>query len=421
MKQNILVLLTIERDLKKFGCVAKIDSFFISQIRLRVLTTGEQKRYLRKKAQHDFDYERNSRRAARAQTAHRNANRSALDLTELDDAAGDRNISGDEEDPDSSDTESEASHATAKWSWCSKSELVTNDTGSARDRRFFFRFIRGILSMLRHIESSNHYQNNSKNEGTDSFKTETENSRRCLVNDCNAIHKNKQNKPSQNLFLCKKFQDMTLGEKKTCAANVKACFNCLTPGHLTKDCKSKVSCRNCKKKHHSSICNDNSKNKEEKSKGKSKPQDSQDKNVETLKTESISEPKTGIADIEDITENNMRRCYELTSAEIYFMSRQDRVSRNLTCVGSVKVKGPVTADIIQTMSDVCSTDNWLVIEYAQKLGAKKVGEFQGIVKTINGHERSTLPKYEVRVQMSDKNWTKIHCLGVKSIGWKPQI
>ena len=116
MKQNILVLLTIERDLKKFGCVAKIDSFFISQIRLRVLTDGEHKRYLREKAQYDLDSERKSRRAARAQTAHRNANRSALDLTELDDAAGDRNISGDEEDPDSSDTESEASNATAKWS-----------------------------------------------------------------------------------------------------------------------------------------------------------------------------------------------------------------------------------------------------------------------------------------------------------------
>ena len=103
------------------------------------------------------------------------------------------------------------------------------------------------------------------------------------------------------------------------------------------------------------------------------------------------------------------------------MSNQDRVSRNLTCVGSVRVKGLVTSDIVQTMFDVCSTDNWLVIEHAHKLGAKKVGEFQGIVKTINGHERSTLPRYEVRVQMSDSNWTKIHCLGVKNIGWKPQI
>ena len=143
--------------------------------------------------------------------------------------------------------------------------------------------------------------------------------------------------------------------------------------------------------------------KEDKWKEKSKPQDSGDKNVETLRTESISDPGTGITDIEEIMEINMRRCYWLTLAEIYFMFNQDRVSRNLTCVGSVKVKGPVIADIVQTMFDVCSTDNWLVIEYAHKLGAKKVGEFQGIVKTINGHKRSTLPKYEVRVQMSDKN------------------
>ena len=87
MKQNILVLLTIERDLKKIGCIAKIDSFFISQIRVRVLTDGEHKRYLREKAQHDLDHERKSRRAARIQTGHRATNRSALDLTELDDAA----------------------------------------------------------------------------------------------------------------------------------------------------------------------------------------------------------------------------------------------------------------------------------------------------------------------------------------------
>ena len=51
-----------------------------------------------------------------------------------------------------------------------------------------------------------------------------------------------------------------------------------------------------------------------------KPQNLGDTNVETLRTESASDPGTGIADIEDITENNMRRCYELTSAEIYFMN-----------------------------------------------------------------------------------------------------
>ena len=46
-----------------------------------------------------------------------------------------------------------------------------------------------------------------------------------------------------------------------------------------------------------------------KSKEKSKSQDLGDKNVETLRTESISDPGTGITDIEEIMEINMRRCY----------------------------------------------------------------------------------------------------------------
>ena len=99
-----------------------------------------------------------------------------------------------------------------------------------------------------------------------------------------------------------------------------------------------------------------------KSKEMSKSQDLGDKNVETVRTESVSDPGTGIANIEEITENNMRRCYELTLAKIYFMSNQDKVSQNLSCVGSVRVKGPVTSDIIQTMFNECSTDNWLLIE-----------------------------------------------------------
>ena len=41
MKTNILVLLSIKRDLSKYGQVAKIDAYYIAQIRLRVLTETE--------------------------------------------------------------------------------------------------------------------------------------------------------------------------------------------------------------------------------------------------------------------------------------------------------------------------------------------------------------------------------------------
>ena len=53
MKTNILVLLSIKRDLSKYGQVAKIDSYYIAQIRLRVLTEAEHKRYMREKADYD--------------------------------------------------------------------------------------------------------------------------------------------------------------------------------------------------------------------------------------------------------------------------------------------------------------------------------------------------------------------------------
>ena len=114
-------------------------------------------------------------------------------------AAAERGLSDEE---DVSDDDSVVTHDTVKWSFCTRSEFVTNDVSSTRERRFFFRFIKDIMTTLRHIESSDYYQGNHK-ENTNNFKTDTEN-RKCLVPECNQTHKNKANKSSQNLGLCKK-------------------------------------------------------------------------------------------------------------------------------------------------------------------------------------------------------------------------
>lgn len=124
---------------------------------------------------------------------------------------------------------------------------------------------------------------------------------------------------------------------------------------------------------------------------------------------------------EEVTTSNMGRAYELSTSEIFFMSQQDRISMNLTCVGSVKVKGATTTDIIQTMMDICSSDSWIVTSHAKRLGAKQTGFFNGLVKTISGHKRAKLPKYEVKILKDNKNWVSIICLGVNEIGWKPSI
>ena len=114
------------------------------------------------------------------------------------------------------------------------------------------------MTPLRHIESSDYYQGNHK-ENTNNFKTDVE-SRKCLVPDCNQTHKNKGNKGSQNLGLCKKFREMSISDKRAQVVATKSCWNCLTPGHASKNCKSKATCKHCKKKHNSLICSESKEN-----------------------------------------------------------------------------------------------------------------------------------------------------------------
>ena len=51
---------------------------------------------------------------------------------------------------------------------------------------------------------------------------------------------------------CSKITDK--GERKKILASKRLCFNCTGSKHRATECKSSVSCRNCKKRHHSSIC-----------------------------------------------------------------------------------------------------------------------------------------------------------------------
>ena len=57
---------------------------------------------------------------------------------------------------------------------------------------------------------------------------------------CNEAHKR---------FMCKKFESLNVKDKKNVAYNSKLCFNCLSSGHVTKDCKSKSSCKKCQVRH----------------------------------------------------------------------------------------------------------------------------------------------------------------------------
>lgn len=61
---------------------------------------------------------------------------------------------------------------------------------------------------------------------------------------------------SHNLYECKEFLNMSVQERRSFVANKHRCFNCLSNGHQALNCKSKHSCKQCRRKHHSTLHED---------------------------------------------------------------------------------------------------------------------------------------------------------------------
>ena len=47
-----------------------------------------------------------------------------------------------------------------------------------------------------------------------------------------------------------------LKERKQTLAKQRSCFNCTGEGHQAANCTSKLSCQNCQRRHHTSVCNE---------------------------------------------------------------------------------------------------------------------------------------------------------------------
>ena len=56
---------------------------------------------------------------------------------------------------------------------------------------------------------------------------------------------------SHKIWKCELFKAKSVAERKTCVKDLKLCFNCLSKNHQIKDCQSKITCKECNKKHHS--------------------------------------------------------------------------------------------------------------------------------------------------------------------------
>ncbi|XP_055839376.1 uncharacterized protein LOC129907285 [Episyrphus balteatus] len=89
-------------------------------------------------------------------------------------------------------------------------------------------------------KKANHISNSNSNfKKVNSFHS-AEKSFCCKI--CNSNHP---------LRLCKKFSDMDVTSRRKLAQSQKYCYNCLALTHSVYECKSKVSCDKCGKRHHS--------------------------------------------------------------------------------------------------------------------------------------------------------------------------
>ncbi|XP_066912482.1 uncharacterized protein, partial [Clytia hemisphaerica] len=55
------------------------------------------------------------------------------------------------------------------------------------------------------------------------------------------------------IWQCDEFQKKKITDRRKLINEKRCCYNCLSPKHSVRECKSKVSCRHCKKRHHSSL------------------------------------------------------------------------------------------------------------------------------------------------------------------------
>ena len=406
MKANILTVLTIYQDLSDYNMKNKIDSYYINQVIPRVLTRSELQRYTREKMLYDNRNKRKSKRKSKSK--HK-----------------EESDSDDSESSDDSDSFSDSSvDDRDKFSFVTGSEYKTNDSTSVTDRKFFIRFIKNALHLIRNIESSEAMikdddekkpkKHKHKDDQADIRKTDVDEERKmkCLVDKCSTFHKNKSGKSTQNLQLCEEFKKLSLDGKRTLANKSKICYKCLTPGHKVQDCKSKKSCSKCEGKHHSWLHKDIVKDKDKKAK--------KDEDANVNKTEGSDETETNS---EEEAEVNMARAYELTTAESYFLDKAETKNSNLTCVGEVSMKQHNNSNVSRTLAmfDVCSSHCFILEKQAQKLNLPEVGTFQGLVKTMNGAKRMTLPKYSVKLQKEDGQFVSVIAVGINEIGFKPKI
>ncbi|XP_047999640.1 uncharacterized protein LOC125236758 [Leguminivora glycinivorella] len=178
----------------------------------------------------------------------------------------------------------------------------------------------------------------------------------------------------EHLFKCPSFNDLTSSDRFKRAKELKACINCLSIKHRTRECNSEVKCRVCHQKHHTLLHFD--KNKDEKA------TTSDESNASTsnaaIKT---SSPPEG-------TSCNTSIVTQALAASNNKMSNQDSASScDTVLLSTAKVivrdsKGET--QVVKCLLDTASQSNFITEECCRRLGLtfdRKPSSVFGIGKT----------------------------------------
>ena len=114
-----------------------------------------------------------------------------------------------------------------------------------------------LLKRRRALQRMNTHSDNSKPSTSDQ-KADSERSKVSNIKGRNVLKSSAatttKNCPlcseSHRLYQCEKFKSMSVKDRRSKASELSVCFNCLIPGHITKNCNSDKRCLTCKLHHH---------------------------------------------------------------------------------------------------------------------------------------------------------------------------
>ncbi|XP_067613899.1 uncharacterized protein [Eurosta solidaginis] len=104
----------------------------------------------------------------------------------------------------------------------------------------FLTFLDKTCIMLEAVTPATASRTESRTVAVRSHQTTIEKNMKCSK--CSDLHE---------LHQCTEFLNMDVKSRREFVTSKRICYNCLRLGHISNNCRSKFSCRNCRKRHHS--------------------------------------------------------------------------------------------------------------------------------------------------------------------------